>query len=183
MSWHTLQRLSTWRQGKTKTEMWILLPEPALERVLGLEGVERDTAERLTRLFRSKDWVKIHRCRQAGKLTAEATRAEYVNLLRWRLQHKLGYAKTHPLALGNVNDAPMYTMVFATDHAAGSQIMKDVYGHAKVHEIPGLRSQALAHRQKTRDQEAGRERLFNLPPTLAASRYEEVEPWEPQSEV
>ena len=32
----TLKTLATWRCGKTKTELWVLFPEPALERVLGL---------------------------------------------------------------------------------------------------------------------------------------------------
>ncbi len=178
--WATLERLSSWRQGKTKVEMWILLPEPALERVLGLKGVcGQRTADRLTRLYGSEDWVAIHQRRRSGELSADQTRAEYVNLLRWRLQSVLGYAKTHPLALGNVSDAPVYTMIFATDHPAGSAIMKDVYSHAGVHEIPALRGQALAHRAKRRDEKAGRVALFDVEPTVTPATYEHVEPWQP----
>jgi three-Cys-motif partner protein len=179
-SWHTLERLSKWRRGKTKVEMWILLPEPALERVLGLKGVlGRRTAQILTRLYGCDDWVAIHQLRQAGELSAEETRAEYVNLLRWRLQQALGYAKTHPLALGNVNAAPMYTMIFATDHPVGSKIMHDVYDHAYIYDIPALRSRALAHRQQGRDHESGRLRLFDIPPTVISAQHEDLEPWDP----
>ena len=180
VSWNTLYQLSKWRDGNTKTELWILLPEPALERVLGLTGVRgQGTADQLTRLYGCDDWIAIHQGRRNGQLSADQARAEYVNLLRWRLQNVLGYAITHPLALGNVSDAPIYTMIFATDHPVGGRIMKDIYTHAGVHELPSLRSQALAHRSKRRDEEAGRRTLFDVEPTVEASQYKHEEPWTP----
>lgn len=97
VAWATLERLSRWRKGKTKVEMWILLPEPAMERVLGLDGGSSSMpAERLTTLYGSEDWQPIHERRRAGEYTPEQARAEYVNLLRWRLQHELLPADSPP---------------------------------------------------------------------------------------
>ena len=181
VAWTTLERRARWRKGKTKVELWILLPEPAMERVLGLKGVRgRNTAEQMTSLYGSEDWVAIHEHRRDGEYTAERTRAEYVNLLRWRLQNKLGYKITHPLTLTNATGAPVYTMVFATDHDAGATIMRDIYSHAHVNEIPQLRGVALAHREQARQDATGIQSLFVPPaPSVAASEYVHTEPWEP----
>ena len=56
VEWTTLEHLSKWRRDSKgrKVELWILLPEPAFERVLGLKGVRGESsAERLTALFGS----------------------------------------------------------------------------------------------------------------------------------
>jgi len=181
VAWTTLERLAGWRKGKTKVELWILLPEPAMERVLGLQGVRgRNTAEQLTTLFGSEDWVAIHERRKSGDYTAEQTRAEYVNLLRWRLQNRLDYKITHPLTLTNATGAPVYTMIFATDHEVGGTIMRDIYRHAYVNEIPQLRRLALAHREQTKRDATGVQSLFEPPPPpVAATEYQHTEPWEP----
>jgi three-Cys-motif partner protein len=181
VAWTTLACLASWRKGKTKVELWILLPEPAMERVLGLTGVRgKNTAAQMTSLYGSEDWVAIHERRRRGEYSAEQTRAEYINLLRWRLQRDLGYKITHPLTLTNATGSPVYTMVFATDHPVGSEIMHDIYSHAHVHEIPELRSLALAHRAKAKEAVTGVLSLFDAPPrSVAASEYQHTEPWEP----
>lgn len=181
VAWTTIQRLAEWRNGKTKVELWILLPEPAMERVLGLKGVRgRNTAAQLTSLYGCEDWIAIHERRRSNEYTAERTRAEYVNLLRWRLQQELGYKITHPLTLTNAGGSPVYTMVFATDHPVGGDIMHDIYSHAHVHEIPQLRSLALAHRAQAQQNAAGILHLFETPPPqVEASEYQHTQPWEP----
>ena len=109
--------------------------------MLGLAGsFERGTAQLLDALYGCHDWIGIHQRRTQNELTPEQARAEYVNLLRWRLQRVLGYRWTQPLGLFNVNGHPVYTMVFATDHPVGSKIMADIYSHAGVNEIPQLHS-------------------------------------------
>lgn len=184
VAWTTLERLSKWRRGKTKVELWILFPEPALARVLGLQGVRgKSSADRLSRLFGSDDWVAIHQRRRSGELSPGQMRAEFVNLLRWRLEHSLQYKRTHALALGNVSGQPVYTMVFATDHTAGSQIMGDVYQHAAVTEIPEMRAQAVGARERRREAEHGIQTLFDVAPEVAAADYEHIEPWEPPSPI
>ena len=187
VAWATLERLAKWRQDRKgrKTELWILLPEPALSRVLGLKGVRGQTsADLLTRLYGTDDWIAIHQRRTLGEFNPEQTRAEFVNLLRWRLERVLGYKKTHAMQLGNVSNQPMYTMVFATDVDVGGDIMQDIYGHAMVHEIPALRARAVSIRQRKREYEKkgvlslwapGEEPVPPIPPSC----YEYIETWDP----
>jgi three-Cys-motif partner protein len=120
VAWSTVETLANWRRDKkTKVEQWILMPEPALARVLGLQGVQgQRSADRLDRLFGSHDWLPIHQGRRNGTLTPEGMRAEFVNLYRWRLEQQLGYLgvrdglgsrrRDHesPLRLGSDHDDP-----------------------------------------------------------------------------
>ncbi|MDA8317336.1 MAG: three-Cys-motif partner protein TcmP, partial [Actinomycetota bacterium] len=151
VGWETLERLSRWRQDRKagrKVELWILMAEPALERVLGLRGVQgQSSADRLSWLFGSDDWVAIHQHRRRELFSPQQTRAEFVNLYRWRLQKVLGYKRTHPLQFGNVSNHPVYTMIFATDDVTGDKIMADVYDRATMSEIPAMRSQAFEARR------------------------------------
>lgn len=187
VAWDTLASLSHWRRDRLgrKVELWILMPEPALERVLGLRGVRGESsAARLDRLYGCDDWIAIHQRRQSGEFSPAETRAQFVNLLRWRLTNGLGYRTTHALQLGNVSDHPVYTMVFATDHKAGDDIMKDVYEHASVHEIPMMRAHAVGVRRSRRELERGVARLFSIDdPPAPAQRYKYMEPWEPPSRL
>ncbi|HWE70592.1 MAG TPA: three-Cys-motif partner protein TcmP, partial [Acidimicrobiales bacterium] len=183
VAWTTLEHLSKWRKDRQgrKVELWILLPEPAFERVLGLKGVRGvSSAERLTSVYGCDDWIAIHQRRWTEEFSPEQTRAEFVNLYRWRLQNTLGYKTTHALQLGNVSDQPMYTMVFATDAAAGSRIMSDVYHHAKVHEIPALRAHAVGVRRTMREMAMGVARLFEVGEAPVTSEgYSHSDPWAP----
>lgn len=183
VSWTTLEQLSRWRRERKgrKTELWMLLPEPALSRVLGLQGVRgQSSADLLSNLYGSDDWIAIHQRRRSGDLSPDQARAEFVNLLRWRMERVLGYRTTHALQLHNVSNQPVYTMVFATDAEVGDAIMRDIYDHAMVHEIPTLRAHALSARQTKREQERGLTRLFDPgAPLLPSSRYEYTTPWEP----
>jgi three-Cys-motif partner protein len=183
VTWTTLEQLSVWRKSLKgrKVELWILFPEPALARVLGLKGVRGESsAERLTRVYGSDDWVAIHQRRTTGDFDAARMRAEFVNLYRWRIQKVLGYRTTHALQLGNVSDHPIYTMIFATDVDAGHSIMQDVYDHALMHEIPQMRAHAVGLRRSKRELEKGIPRLFKLVDDPAPSKnYEHAEPWQP----
>ena len=131
-------------------------------------------------MYGCDDWIAIHQRRASGGYDAERTRAEFVNLYRWRIQKVLGYKTTHALQLGNVSDQPVYTMIFATTVDAGHSIMGDVYDHALMHEIPQLRAHAVNIRRAKRDLEKGKPRRFQLEDEPApALTYEHVEPWEP----
>ena len=46
VAWTTLEQLSQWRRSLRgrKVELWILFPEPALSRVLGLKGVRGESS-------------------------------------------------------------------------------------------------------------------------------------------
>ena len=183
VGWSTLEQLSTWRRSMRgrKVELWILLPEPALARVLGLKGVKGESsANRLSWVYGSDDWLAIHQRRASGEYDAERTRAEFVNLYRWRIQKVLGYKTTHALQLGNVSDQPVYTMIFATTVDAGHSIMGDVYDHALVHEIPQLRAHAVSVRRAKRELAKGVVPLFHVDEEpVPAQNYVHVEPWDP----
>lgn len=105
VAWTTIETLAHWRADrKTKVEQWILLPEPALARVLGLRGARgQRSAVRLDRLYGTKDWIAIHQLRRHDLITPDEMRAEFVNLLRWRLEQHLRYQTTHALQIVNTS--------------------------------------------------------------------------------
>lgn len=187
VAWSTVERLADWRRDKkTKVEQWILMPEPALARVLGLRGVNgQRSADRLDRLFGSHDWLPIHQGRRTGALTPEEMRAEFVNLYRWRLEEHLGYKTTHALQIVNTAGHPVYTLVFATDSSPGDAIMGHLYGSAATTTIPAMQARAQVARQHRREDEAGLQRLPGFDEfaiqTAAATpgEYEHTPPWEP----
>lgn len=184
VAWSTVEALARWRSDKrTKVEQWMLFPEPALARVLGLQGVRgRSSADKLTRLFGTDDWVAIHQLRRGGNLDGEGMRAEFVNLLRWRLENVLGYRTTHALQIVNTRGHPVYTMVFATDSAPGSNIMSHVYGNASAERIPAMQARAQAARRRREEEAAGKIALFDLEDVVlprTGERYQHLRPWEP----
>lgn len=188
VAWKTVEALARWRADKkTKVEQWILLPEPALARVLGLRGARgRRSAERLDRLYGTRDWVAIHQLRRAGEITPDEMRAEFVNLLRWRLETDVGYRSSHALQIVNTAGHPVYTMVFATDSEPGDRIMGHVYGSAATTTIPAMQARAQAARQRRREEAEGVMHLPGLgdvttPAPRTTGRYEHVPPWEPPS--
>ena len=162
VKWQTVEKLAGWRADqKTKVELWILFPEPALARVLGLQGVNgQKAAARLDEIYGNREWVAIHKHRIADKITAEETRQRFVDLYRWQLEKTLGYKKTHGLAITNTNGQPLYTMIFASDHPVGAKIMKHVYKSAHVSTIPMMRAQAKLEKKYRKDDERGKLSLF-----------------------
>ncbi len=184
-AWSTVERLAQWRSDKkTKVELWMLFPEPALARVLGLQGARgRRSAERLDRVYGCRDWIAIHQLRRADAITPDEMRAEFVNLLRWRLEKVLEYKTTHALQIVTTGGQPVYTMVFATDSSAGDKIMAHVYGNAATKTLPMMQARAQAAKQRRKDEQIGRLRLFEeeTDQELAGnrSRYDHVPPWEP----
>ena len=186
VAWNTVAQLADWRSGmKTKVEQWILLPEPALARVLGLRGARgRRSARRLDDLYGSHEWVAIHQLRRTGTITPEEMRAEFVNLLRWRLETVLGYKTTHALQIVNTAGHPVYTMIFATDSDVGNQIMGHVYNSTATKLIPQMQVLAQKSRKQRKEAESGIAQfpgfddiVPTVPPKLG--RYGHVPPWEP----
>ena len=188
VSWSTIESLAAWRAGeKTKVEQWILLPEPALARVLGLRGARgQKSADRLDNLYGTDRWIAIHQLRRGGEITPEEMRAEFVNLLRWRLEKGLGYRTTHALQIVNTAGHPVYTLVFATDSDPGDRIMAHVYDSAATRTIPAMQARAQAARQRRREEAHGVTHLPGLDvptATTKAKRYDHVPPWEPPEAV
>lgn len=184
VAWTTLQALSDHKRGyrpegsakpEFKVEMWMLFPSGGLIRTLALDPEKlRDVdAERATRLFGTDRWRAIYEARRSGQIDGAEARNRYVNLMRWRLEDDLGYKWTHPLEIKNLRGNPIYHMILATDNAAGTKIMGDLYTDA-AKRIPKMREEALAQQR-----EYQQERLFDMDIEVEPYRYEE--PWNPGS--
>ncbi|KQC35030.1 hypothetical protein UK82_28615 [Frankia sp. ACN1ag] len=150
------------RQSRTKVELFLLLPSAQIVRVVNdqLTPDQRARAEWLiTELFGSEAWRPILAGRRAGHLDPEGARNEFTNLMRWQLEKALGYRFTHTLRMTNRGNSPMYDMIFATDHPAGDEIMKTVYG-ATARKFPVMRQEARARRQDRADDATGQGSFF-----------------------
>jgi three-Cys-motif partner protein len=186
-AWETLVRLAEHKRGyraagsakrEYKVELWLLFPTSGIIRTLSLDPtkVRLQDELRATRLYGSDGWKIIHKDRMDGVLDAQEAKDEYVNLLRWRLTHDLGYHRTHPLELKNTNGSTLYHMVFATDNDAGDKIMSDLYGRT-AQQMPQMRREA-------RDRKSG-QFAFDLGIGVDAAdsaTYEYEPPWRPPSD-
>lgn len=188
--WTTLEALARHKgpTAKTKVEFWLLFPTMFM-RQLPLDGrpLRDEDVEQITRMFGTEQWREIHELRKADQLAGRAARHEYTNLMRWRIEKVLGYQWTHPLEIPNEHGVPIYTMLFATDHSAGTKIMTSLYRHA-AQAFPIMRIQAQRIRAKKARNEAGAPNLFDLfggeealpdPNSLPLGDYAYEPPWEP----
>ena len=153
LAWTTLQALAEHKRGyraagsgkpENKVELWLLFSSQGLVRTLAFDEAKRSPLdeERASRLFGNDDWRAIYERRQRSELTAPEAKEQYVNLMRWRLTHDLGYSWAHSLELKNMVGGTMYHMIFATDNAAGNRIMTSLYARA-AREIPDMRRDAI----------------------------------------
>ena len=185
LRWSTVEQLARWRtKEKTKVELLILFPEPALPRVIG-QAVKsgKSDVKLVDKVYGTKDWLAIYQRYLDGhynpkEIRAELVRAELVNLYRWRLERNLRYKKTHALEFHD-NNKPLYTIIFATDSEVGDRIMYSVLDNT-TRMIPRLR--ALS--EKAKAMRSGKISLEGMDIdeteiTDITSRYEHCEPWEP----
>lgn len=155
LQWDALRRLSDFkRDRKYKVELWLLFYGSDIPRVLGQR--ESDNASKVTRTFGCDDWRPIAQDRDEGKIDPARARYEYTNLMRWRLQHVLGYERTHALEIKNISGSYLYDLIFATDNAAGDRIMGDIYRKALARN-ERMRLEAVEMR---RDRRSGQPSLF-----------------------
>ena len=137
-------------------------------------------------MYGTEQWRSIYEARVDEVIEPSSAREEYVNLMRWRLERELGYKWTHPLEVLNEKGNPIYYMIFATDHDAGTRIMTNLYRKA-AEEFPAMRRQALRHRERIREQESGVRPLFDDEVIFASTRtsstseplYRYTPPWTP----
>lgn len=182
LAWETLAALAEHKRGyrapdslkpEFKVEMWTLFPTSGIVRTLALEADKVSPADeaRATRLFNTEQWRPIYELRLAHRITAAEARDEYVNLMRWRLEHDLGYRFTHPFELKNTRGGTVYHMIFATDHDAGTRIMESIYARA-ARRVPQMRNEA---RDRARGQLS-----FELGAEATGEGYRYEPPWEPR---
>jgi three-Cys-motif partner protein len=120
--WETLKYLSEYRTGKWKTELWMYFGDSFIVRGLSTPGY----AERVDAMYGNTMWREIDRGFRDDLLTPAQRKAELANLMRWQLQHDLGYATTIALDVARPDGHGLYSMVFATDHDVGEKIMGHV---------------------------------------------------------
>ena len=164
--WATLEELAGFKAGfKYKVELWVLFPVDMFTRFLRVDGgeVRSEDIDRISRMFGTDSWQAIYEDRLEGVLEPSEARAEYVNLMRWRLINVLGYEWAHSFDV-YTDRRPIYSMVFATDHQAGNDIMSHLYAKA-LSEFPGMRQDAL-------DRQRGAMRLFDPEPERVQYDYE-----------
>ena len=133
LHWQTIQALADHKRQRTyKVELFMLFAAPAIMRIAGLtpEKAVPDAENRLARLFGCWNWEPIVQARREGAIGGDQAREAFVNLMRWRLAHDLGYQRTHVLEFKNTHGVPIYHMVFASDHNAGDRIMANLYATA-----------------------------------------------------
>lgn len=181
--WSTLEKLAAHKKRSSyKVELWMLFAHAQLPRGLGVNDGQtyESFAPKTTQLFGCDDWKRFHEARKSGRITPEEFRAELLNLMRWRLERDLGYRSTHALELKNTNGSPIYSMIFATDNAAGDRIMSWIYADAS-RRHPQMWAEAAALRQGQKEESEGRLALFEPLPKVpdAPVPYEHVPPHEP----
>jgi len=183
--WSSLRALARFKGGHlTKPELWMLLAAGMFIRNLPVSGqVSPQDARKLTQMYGTAQWEAIYQARVDGTLRPADAREEYVNLMRWRLEHVLEYRWTHPLEIFNERGHSIYHMIFATDHDAGNRIMTNLYNTA-ANEFPGMRADARRRRQRLAESEAGIQTLFDdaagSPPVGQRERlYEHAAAWTP----
>jgi three-Cys-motif partner protein len=184
LAWNTLVALANHKRGyrsasstkpEYKVELWMLFSTSGIVRTLALDEakVSADDTARASRLFGSEEWKPIHELRQAATISAAEAREEYVNLMRWRLEHVLGYRFTHPFELKNTKGATLYHMIFATDSDAGTRIMEAIYAKA-AKRLPDML-------QEARDRLSGQQALdLGVESVGADLGYRYEPPWEPR---
>jgi three-Cys-motif partner protein len=162
VTWTTLAKVSAFRKGQRKTELWVLAsPAMIAKGVAGTNGAE--FATRVDKLYGNRDWRKIQAARDDRRISPAQYRDDMVDLLRWQLQNEMGYAQTERIPMRMTQGTPIYDMVFATDHPVGVSIMTHLYRRAAERE-PRMIAEAKTVRSKRRDERAGLMSLFEQEP-------------------
>jgi three-Cys-motif partner protein len=181
--WDTLKKLSAFKKRSNyKVEIWLLFAHAMLPRGLAAESEEslEAFASRLDAMYGSQDWVPMYNAWCDGTLDPADFREELLNLMRWRLEKELGYARTHAVEMKNTSGVPIYSMVFATDNAAGEKIMSDLYAKAAQRQ-PELRAEAVARKKAKKDDDRGILSLFEplIPKLKGEKPYVHQPPFTP----
>jgi len=180
--WETLVKVAAFRSGPRKAEVWILMsPTMIAKGVAGTNGSA--FASRVDALYGTSNWRRIQSARDRGLISPDQYRDEMVNLLRWLLEHQLGYQLTARVPMRMPSGMPIYDMLFATDHAVGDKIMTHLYRRAAERE-PKMRQEAKAQSWRERDEKTGTMTLFDPEPfaiPIESLAWERTSSWDPAS--
>lgn len=165
VTWSTLAQIASFKnaRAKTKAELLVLLSHTTIPRLAGwdsAQGLDEALASSVTDFFGTPAWRRIHERRTSGLSAAEA-RHLYTTLFRYRLQEALGYKATLTIEMGNERGAPVYMLVFATDHPAGTRIMSSVLEEAR-EQSADYRAEVAQKRNRQERERAGTLNLFDV---------------------
>ena len=181
VTWDTLAKTANFRSRGKKTELWILMSPTMI--IKGATGTNAESfVNRVDALYGDETWRKILNARQGNIISPEDFRQEMINMFRWNLHNRLGYAMTARIPMKMVNNTTLYDMVFATDHPVGQKIMTELYKSAAKRE-PEMRREASARHVNLRTERSIQPALFNVLPNQIAirlfPRWEQDECWDP----
>lgn len=127
LEWPTVKAIADHKRNHSnKIEQLILLPTD-----MGFIRLIPDYPEKVTRMYGHDRWKEILTKRQAGKLSPEGARTEYVKLYAAGLE-ELGYETVLDRQIKKQNGQPMYFLIFATDHDAGERIMDHCFDQVRM---------------------------------------------------
>ena len=178
--WATLVKVAAFKSGQRKAELWILMSPAMIAKGVAGTGAE-GFARRVDALYGTTDWRRIQAARNNRSISAEDYRDEMINLLRWRLEHELGYQLTARIPMRMPTGMPIYDMLFATDHPLGDKIMTHLYRRAAERE-PKMRQDAQARSKRQKEEQAGIQGLFEMAPSaipVASLSWEPKPSWDP----
>jgi three-Cys-motif partner protein len=164
VQWSTITHLARHKRAdKPKTELWLLCASGMLPRGLKIRTQTIDTtvADKMTTMFGTDIWLEALHGARNNLLTGAEFRSELTNLMRWRLEHDLGYKTTLDFHVTNTRGSGIFDMIFATDHWAGEKIMTDLYS-AALRRRPHLRLKAQLERRQEREEADGIYGMFDL---------------------
>ena len=164
VTWSTLAQIASFKtaRARTKAELLVLLSHTTIPRLAGwdsAQGLDEELASSVTDFFGTPVWRRIHQ-RRTNSLSAAEARHLYTTLFRYRLQETLGYEATLTIEMGNERGAPVYVLVFATDHPAGTRIMSSVLEEAR-EQSADYRSEVAQRRHREERERAGTPNLFD----------------------
>ena len=164
VTWSTLAQIASFKNARatTKAEILILLSHSTIPRLAGwdsAQGLDEALASKVTAFLGTQAWHRIYEKRSNG-LSAAYARRLYTTLFRYRLQKTLGYSTTLTIEMSNERGAPLYALVFATDHGAGTRIMSAVFKKAR-EQSTEYRSEVAQRRRREERERAGTPNLFD----------------------
>lgn len=118
IDWQTIESLANFKDYKYKVEMFILFADPSIQRQYGA-GVD----QKISKQYGNTDWKIFAELRNENTISPEISRYCYAELFRHQLENTLEYTTTMALPVKSDSGNPVYTLIFATDHEAGKNIM------------------------------------------------------------
>lgn len=126
LHWATIVRIAKHKRPK-KIELLVLFPYDGLVRLMPRDPSKLVHAYIIDRVMPDPDeWRRIYEARIKGVLSARKARKAFAAIYRNGLL-SLGYQYVPPLRVVKGPKGPLYFLAFATDHAVGLKIMRNVF--------------------------------------------------------